>query len=130
MTIAGSSTGYKHSEASIELIRAGALAWKRGPVPEETKAKISAALLGRTFSEETISKMKGRTRSEETKALISSRVSKPILVTSIETGVCVEYSSMTKAAQFLNTSISNISIHIKAQKPFKGVYTINKKKSD
>nr|QCW06883.1 hypothetical protein [Drechslerella brochopaga] len=57
---AGSSVGFKHSKASIELIRAAALNRKPKIISEETKYKISESLLGRTLSEETKSKMKGR----------------------------------------------------------------------
>jgi hypothetical protein len=34
LSIAGSSTGYKHSEASLELMRAAARTWKRRPISE------------------------------------------------------------------------------------------------
>ena len=47
-----------------------------------------------------------------------TKISKPVLVTNIETGVCVEYSSMTKAAEFLNTSTTQIASYIKKPKAF------------
>jgi len=126
---AGSSMGYKHSEASLELIRAKSLKRERRTLSEATKSKISVTLSGRTHSEETKLKMIGRSHTKETKAKIGSNNYRiqPVLVRNIETGVCVEYPSMKKAAEFFNTNTSQIRNCIEKQKPFKDVHIIERK---
>jgi group I intron endonuclease len=107
---AGSSLGYKHLQ--------------------ETKAKISASLKGKTYSEKTLIRMRmseavskkgenhplfGKTRSEETKTKISEALkgkaqhnSIKILVTDLETNVSTAYESMSQEARALNIQKSSI----------------------
>ena len=69
LTTAGSIAGYRHSEASLELIR--------------------AAILGKKHSDETKEKMRGRKHTEATRAKIGANNYKiqPVVATNIETGV-------------------------------------------
>jgi len=89
LTTAGSIAGYRHSEASLELIRAAALKRKPKTLSEETKSKISAAILGKKHSDETKEKMRGRKHTEATRAKIGANNYKiqPVVATNIETGV-------------------------------------------
>jgi len=126
---AGSSTGFIHSEATLELIRVAALKRKPRVLSDETRIKISEAIKGKKHTKETILKMTGRTHTKDTKEKIGAGNYKiqPVLVTNLETDVSVEYSSMKKAADTLNTSTSQLIYYIKKQKPFKNIYTIVKK---
>ncbi|KAF2135058.1 uncharacterized protein K452DRAFT_240071, partial [Aplosporella prunicola CBS 121167] len=94
---AGSSAGYNHTEAAIELIRASSL--KRRKHSDEVKARIGAG---------------------------SFRL-QPVIVTNIQTGVNTEFPTMTKAAEFLETYTTQVGNYIKSKKPFKGIYSITRK---
>ena len=114
MITAGSIAGYKHSEASLELIRAAALKRKHFTHSEETKSKISAALQGKTHSEETKGKMSlakkgkkprlGKIHSEETKNKISEARGTKVKVLDLETNETSTFSSMKKAAEALGVT--------------------------
>jgi group I intron endonuclease len=123
---AGSSAGFKHTEASIELIRATALSRKPRIISEETKSKISASLLGRTLSKETKLKMKGRIHTAEAKSKIgiSNYKVQAVTVTNNQTGVSIDFTTMKKAAEFLGTSSTQVRNYIKSKKLYKGIFTI------
>lgn len=114
MKTAGSLAGYKHSEASLELIRAAALKRKPFTHSEETKSKISATQQGKFHTEETKAKMSlskkdkkprlGKTHSEETKKQISEARATTIKVLDLETKETSTFSSMKKAAEALGVT--------------------------
>lgn len=111
---AGSVAGLKHSEASLELIRAARKGQKGKPHSEETKAKLSAIAQGKTHSEETKVKMSeakkgqkyflGKTHSEETKNKMSEARGTGIKVLDLETNEVSIFSSMKKAAEALGVT--------------------------
>ena len=78
---------------------------------EETKDKISKALLGKKHTKETLSKMIGKKGIK-------------VLVTDITTNVVREFVSMRQAALFLDTSLATIREYIKNKKIFKTKYQI------
>jgi hypothetical protein len=132
LTTAGSVLGFKHSEASLELIRAAALKRKPKTLSEETKSKISAAITGKKHSDETKEKMRGRKHTEATRAKIGANnyQIQPAVVTNIKTGVSVEFSSMKKVADYLNVSVSHVSKYVKIHKPIRALdssYKVTKK---
>ena len=110
---AGSSRGYKHTKATIELIRKSALNRKSRTLTSEHKNQIRKTLLGRE-------------RSKETKAKISANHgrAKPVIVTNVKTGVSQKFPSKKKASVFLETSPENLSLYIKSSKLLRGIYTI------
>ena len=56
---------------------------------------------------------------------IANVKSKSVRVKNIITGETFEFTSLRKAARFLNTSHSQVIIYINKGKLFKGIYTIN-----
>lgn len=141
MITAGSIAGYKHSEASLELIRAAALKKKHFTHSEETKAKISAALQGKTHSEETKGKMSlakkgkkprlGKIHSEETKNKISEARGTMVKVLDLETNETSTFSSITKAAKSIGVDHGLLTYRFKKINKtscfvFKGRYQIEK----
>lgn len=73
--------------------------------------------------------MKGRTHSDVVKEKIGAGNYKvqAVIVTDNQTGVSTEFSTMKKAAEFLETSTTQVGNYIKSKKLFKGIYAIIKK---
>ena len=117
LTIAGSSSGYKHSEETLAKLRNQIRTneHRKGITfsqSEETKAKISKARTGQKHSEETIAKMIGKK-------------GKKVAVTNLITQEVTEYVSMNQAAIALNTSLDTIRKHVKNKKVVKKIYQIS-----
>jgi len=140
LKIAGSSLGFKHSEATKELM--SELAKGRSfseetlqkmrdrTVSEDVKERISAALLGRKFTPETLKAMSeaalGRKASEETKLKLALNNNKRqiVILTNLETGESKEFLFVKQAAEFLETSHTQVRNYYNKNKPYKG-YTID-----
>lgn len=100
LTIAGSSLGYKHTEATI--------------------AKFKA----RRHTLETIAKFKAKIFDEETRAKISARKGSKVLVYDLSTQNNFEYNSIRKAAEGLNAPNSTIRYCALQNKLYKDRYRI------
>ena len=85
LKVAGSPLGYRHSEATKKLI---GLAAKNRKVSESSRDLKRKALLGRSFDNESIEKMR-----------LSNTFRKPVLITNTKTGDKLEFSSMTEAGK-------------------------------
>jgi group I intron endonuclease len=136
LRIAGSSLGFKHTEASKELMSKLAkgriispetvLKMKDRVISEELKSRISATLKGREITKSTrelISKaLTGIKRSEDTvlKMAQGNQKRQPIILTNIETGISKEFSFMKDAAKYLGTSHTQIRNYLNKNKSFKG----------
>lgn len=109
---AGSSLGYKHSEETL-------VKFKERKHSEETRAKISAAQIGKKISEETRAKLRCRTRPAG-----SGRSKIQIEVFDQKTEIKTIYFSITEVAQALGVHKGSISKYISkgGKKPFKGRY--------
>jgi group I intron endonuclease len=140
LKVAGSTLGFKHSEATKELMSQLAkgrilseetlLKMRDRTVSEEVKKIISAALKGRKFSPETLKSMSeaalGRKASEETKLKLALNNNKRQSVTliNIETGESKEFLFMKDAAEYLGTSHTQVRNYYNKNKPYNG-YVIN-----
>jgi len=109
LKVAGSPLGYRHSEAAKKLI---SLASKNRKVSENTRGLKREALLGKTFDEERIKKMR-----------LSNTFRKPVIVTNTETGETLEFSSLTDAGKYLGMSRVSVRKHLLKDIPYKQ-YTI------
>lgn len=96
--------GFKHSSPAVAKLKARVYT-------DKDRARISAALIGRKVSEETLNKLR---------AAFSLRVE----VKDLETNPTQHYPSITLAAEALGASRSMVSRCIKNQKVFKGKYFI------
>jgi len=97
--------------------------------PEYNVLKIAGSMLGFKHSEFTkklfrITRL-GRLCSETTrlKLSINNHKSIPVILTGIKTGNIIKFSSISKAAQFLDVSETTVRKYIKLNKSYKG-YTI------
>jgi len=140
LKVAGSSFGFRHSEASKELMSQTAkgrvfstetlLKMKERIVSEEVKLKISTALKGRKFSQKTrkllSAAVSGRKRTKETllKMALNNNKRQPIILTNLKTGISKEFLFMKDAAEYLGTSHTQIRNFYKNNKPYKG-YSIS-----
>jgi group I intron endonuclease len=140
LKVASSTLGFKHSEASKDIMSQLAQGRKFSPetllkmksrvVSDEVKKNISAALIGREVS--------SKTRDLTRKALLGRKLSEgllknmslsntwrqPVRLTSTETGEVLEFPSKTEAGKYLGTSCVQISRYLKKNLPCKG-YTIH-----
>lgn len=127
--ISAARLGKKHSEETKSNISA---AMQGKNLSEETRLKLSVLFEGRKLSEETKAKMRaaklGKNLSEDTRAKISNNhgLSRPILVTDVETLKAEKYSSITGVANALNCTRSTVYSYLKNQKLFKGIYKLEK----
>jgi group I intron endonuclease len=127
--IAGSSLGYKHSEATLEKFR------NRDYSNEETRLKLSAAATGRVLSEEARRKISaarlGIKLSIETRAKLSAATAAihgvSVEVTNIKTGAIEQYSTMTEAGAALGVSRTTVKKVLQSGKIFRDNYTIKLK---
>lgn len=140
LKVAGSSYGFRHSEASKELISQLAkgrrfstetlLKMKERTILEEVKLIISVALKGRGVSQRTRKLMSvaasGRKRNQETllKMALNNNKRQPIILTNLESGIYKKFLFIKDAAEYLATSHTQIRNYLKKNKPYKG-YTIS-----
>nr|YP_009160660.1 GIY-YIG endonuclease [Hirsutella minnesotensis]AKR17989.1 GIY-YIG endonuclease [Hirsutella minnesotensis] len=140
LKLAGSSLGFKHSEASKELMSQLAkgrciskdtlIKMKNKTVSEDIRKKISATLQGRKFTPETLQHMSdaalGRKASEQTKLKLALNNNKRQIVklTNVETGELKEFLFVKQAAEYLKTSHTQIRNYYNKNKSYKG-YIIN-----
>jgi group I intron endonuclease len=147
LKVAGSSLGYKHTEGSLTK-RSIAMSGEnhpRGMLGKthliETLAKMSEAkkgenhpMFGKTHSIETIGKMSeakiGKTRSAETKALISLSLNKKIIVYSFDTEMketifYKSFDSRTETSKYFNCCNATISRYLDKNKLFKKQYILS-----
>ena len=111
LKVAGSTLGYRHSKDSKTLI---GLASKNRKRSEVTRELISKALLGLKSTKEHVEKMSK-----------SNTFRQPIILTNTETAETKEFSSMTDASNYLETSRVQIRNYLIKNIPFKG-YLISK----
>lgn len=105
LELAGSSLGYKHTSATLEL-------FKEREVNEETRKNLSLAATGRVLTEEDKKKIsdarKGITLSVETRSKISAAAvahrGVTVKVKNINTDIEVEFTSLTDAAKYIGVS--------------------------
>jgi group I intron endonuclease len=109
---AGSPLGYRHSEAAKKLI---SIASKNRKVLESSRDLKRKALLGKSFDKERIEKMR-----------LSNTLRKSVLITNIETGNKLEFSSMTEAGKYLGISRFTVKKYLLNNIPYKE-YTISAK---
>jgi group I intron endonuclease len=108
LKIARSSLGYKHSEEIRAKISGENHPFFGKPRPEETKAKISAAMMGNNNQPNSIK----------------------IEVTDIELNTKTTYNSINEAARALNFPLSGISMYFNRNQknPYKGRYVFSTSK--
>lgn len=94
LKIAGSSMGYKHSEATKEILR------EKG--------------IGRKHLKTTLNKIS-----------LNNSMSKSVIVKNIDNGIVSEFSSITKASEYMNILPSHFQYYLDRQ-PIKGKYLIIK----
>lgn len=90
LKVAGSPLGYRHSEAAKTLI---SIASKNRKVLESTRDLKRKALQGKTFDAERIERMR-----------LSNTHRKSVLITNMETGEILKFSSLTEAGKYLGVS--------------------------
>jgi NUMOD1 domain-containing protein len=100
LKLAGSSYGYKHNEVSLIKFRT------------------------RVVREETLSKMKARIQSENTKIKISKALGIPVIVTDIDKENVIQYFSKSQAAKIIGVSESTIRRYIISKKLLFNRYSI------
>jgi hypothetical protein len=100
LKLAGSSYGYKHNEVSLIKFRT------------------------RVVREETLSKMKARIQSENTKIKISKALGIPVIVTDIDKENVTQYFSKSQAAKIIGVSESTIRRYIISKKLLFNRYSI------
>ena len=136
LKVAGSSFGFKHSEATRELMSKIAkdrkfyketlLKMKEPTLSEEVKLRISAATKCRKLSQEThqlISKSSlGHKHTKDTllKMALNNNKRQPIVLTNLNTGTYKEFPFMKEAAKYLDTSHTQIRNYLIRNKPYKG----------
>lgn len=136
LKVVGSSIGFKHNEATKELMSKLAkgrnistetlIKMKNKTVSEEVRLKISATLKNRKVSDETRKLMSkaciGRKFSKETllKLSLNNNKRQPVILTNLETGFSQEFLFMKDAAKYLNTSHTQIRNYLNKNKPYKG----------
>lgn len=141
LKVAGSSLGFKHSEATKELMsqltkgrtlsEETLLKMRSKTVSDEVKQRISTALKGRkltspTGATETLENMskasQGRKASEETKLKLALNNNKRQSVTliNIETKESKEFLFMKQAAKYLGTSHTQVRNYYNKNKPYNG----------
>lgn len=107
------SIGYKHTEAARERLRDAMLGVKRGPMPESTKQKLSAAKRGRHFTVQhraAISKAsRGRKLSAECRAKIGRRQWKPVQQLTRDGTLLHTYRSLIEAEAATGVLRQNVS---------------------
>lgn len=104
LKVAGSPLGYRHSEAAKKLI---SIASKNREVSESARDLRREALLGKNFDNERIEKMRQ-----------SNTLRKPVVVTHMETGDILEFSSMTDAGIYLGLSRVSVSKYLFKNIPY------------
>lgn len=95
LKVARSSVGFKHSEASIKLIRKSNSNRKPIKHTEATIEIIRSANLGRVHTKASRLKM-------------AAAKAQPVIVTNNQTGVSTEFSSMKEAAKSLDVALSHV----------------------
>lgn len=115
LKIAGSNLGYKHSEASLELM---SLASKSRNESEEVLKFKREVMLGRILSKDHLERMAKNN---------PFRV--PIIISNIQTGKKEEFTSMAQAAQFLGVHMTTVKRYLINNKPYKD-YMITKATSN
>jgi len=131
---AGSSLGYKHSASTLDKLRNRDYSFLHN---EDTRLKLSAAATGRILSSEAKAKISiarsGTKLSIETRTKLSAAAAEirgvAVLVTNLETGDIVEYSTMTEASVGLNVSRTAIKKVLQSGKILRGKYIIRIKGS-
>ena len=114
LKIAGSNLGYKHSEASLNLM---SLASKSRNESEEVLKLKKEVMLGRILSKDHLERMAKNN---------PFRVS--IILFNTETGKREEFTSMTQAALFLGVHMTTVKRYLINNMPYKG-YMITKSTS-
>lgn len=112
LKVAGSPLGYRHSEAAKKLI---SISSKNRIVSESTRDLKRESLLGKTFDEERIEKMR-----------LSNTFRKSVVVTKTETKETLEFPSMTEAGKYLGISRVSVRNYLLKNIPYKQ-YTISAK---
>jgi group I intron endonuclease len=95
LNFAGSSVGFKHTEASIELIRQANS--NRKPV-KHTEATIEIIRLANL----------GRVHTEASKLKMVAAKAQPVIVINNPTGISTEFPSMKEAAKSLDVTLSYV----------------------
>ena len=111
LKVAGSPSGYRHSEASKTLI---GLASKNRYVAESTRDLRREALIGKVFCEERLEKMR-----------MSNLLRQPVIITNSETGEKQAFSSLTDAGAYLGISRVSVRKYLLSDIPYNG-YTFSK----
>lgn len=111
LKVAGSSLGYKHSEASLKLM---SIASKSRNESEEVLKFKREVMLGRKLSKD---HLEGMAKNNPFRV--------PIILSNIETGKIEEFTSMIKAALFLGVHMTTVKRYLINNKPYKG-YMITK----
>lgn len=120
--------GYKHTAATLEL-------FNQRKVSEDTKNNLSLAATGRVLTEEEKKKIsdarKGITLSEETRSKISAAAithrGVTVKVKNMNTGVELEFVSLTDAAKHIGVSRPAIRKYSDTGKLIQGIYLVNTK---
>jgi len=101
--------------------------------PQYNILKFAGSLAGFKYSEDSKELIRaarlGSVISEKSKLMMSAsnHRSVPVIIKNNYSGELKEFTSLSKAALYLGTYHSKVSICIKKQKPYKGIYTIMKK---
>jgi group I intron endonuclease len=111
LKIAGSNLGYKHTEASLELM---SKASKSRNQLEEVLNRKREVMLGRRLSLNQLDNMAK-----------NNPFRQPVLISNSETGDSREFLSMTQAAQFLGIHETTVKRYLINSKPYNG-YIITK----
>lgn len=136
LSVAGNTTGFKHSTASKEKMK---IARSKREISEVTKQMMRQARKGSKLSLQAVDKLKRRVYTEEHRARISAalkgrQVSEKTLnrlrtvsclkvkIKDLETNKIEYYPSITLAAKAIGTNRFSASKFIKANKLFKGRY--------
>ena len=117
LKVAGSSLGYKHSEASLKLM---SIASKSRNELEEVLKLKKEVMLGRQLSKDHLEKM-----AKNNPFSCCAKQCRPIILSNIETGKIEEFTSITKAALFLGVHKTTVKKYLTNNKPYKG-YMITK----
>ena len=117
LSIAGSSLGFKHSKATIELYRSTRLGSKRGKYLKLSSTKKFTHNTGKrhVFSEATRLKLSA-----------NNYKSISVILRNTVTGVTTRFPSKSKAAQFLDVSEATVCKFIKQQRICKDYIILTK----
>jgi len=105
LKVAGSPTGYRHSEAAKKLI---GIASKDRVVKESTRDLKREALLGKNLSKEHVDKKR-----------LGNTFRKPVIVTNTKTGETLEFISLTETGKYLGISRISVSKYLLNNTPYK-----------